>query len=142
MHIFNGPTVILWNTDKHYLLELAEAGYRVPRSKFVDIGQHTHASLTSIITEFSALNPLVLKPAISGSARNTHVIKNPSALTSGDIAFLDHLLTEGTNGDFILQQYEEGISLGEFKVFPHLCERQAYTYHLEDTPGWRIQVSR
>ena len=116
MHIFNDPTVVLWNTDKHYLLELAEAGYRVPRSKFVDIGQHTHASLISIIEQFSDSKPLVLKPAISGSAYNTYLIKNPRALKSDDMAFLDGLLTKGTNGDLILQQYEEGISSGEYSL--------------------------
>lgn len=116
MHIFNDPTVVLWNTDKHYLLELAEAGYRVPRSKFVDIGQHTHASLISVIEQFSDSKPLVLKPAISGSARNTHLIKDPRALKSDDTAFLDGLLTRGTNGDLILQQYEEGISSGEYSL--------------------------
>ena len=116
LHIFNDPMVILWNTDKHYLLELAKAGYRVPRSKFVDIGQYTHASLRSMIEDFSVSKPLVLKPAISGSARNTHLIKNPRALTSNDLAFLDRILTEGTNGDLILQQYEEGISSGEYSL--------------------------
>ncbi|CAF9912413.1 MAG: hypothetical protein ALECFALPRED_008110 [Alectoria fallacina] len=116
VHIFNDPTVVLWNTDKHYLLELAEAGYRVPRSKFVDIGQHTHASLKSVIDEFSDSKPLVLKPAISGSARNTHLIQIPRALTPDNIAFLDRILTEGSNGDLILQQYEEGISSGEYSL--------------------------
>ncbi len=116
VHIFNDPTVVLWNTDKHYLLELADAGYRVPRSKFVDMGQQTQATLVSIIEEFSESGPLVLKPAVSGSARNTHLIKDPGALTSDDIAFLDRNLTEGTNGDLILQQYEEGISSGEYSL--------------------------
>ena len=116
VHIFNDPTVVLWNTDKHYLLEMAEAGYCVSRSKFVDIGQHTRSSLTSIIGDFSESKPLVLKPAISGSARSTHLIKSPKALISDDIAFLDRILTGGTNGDLILQQYEEGISSGEYSL--------------------------
>ena len=116
MHIFNDPTIVLWNTDKHYLLELAEVGYRVPKSKFVDVGQHTHASLASIIKEFSDSKSLVLKPAISGSARNTHMIKDPGALISDDISYLDRVLTDGTNGDLILQQYEEGISSGEYSL--------------------------
>ena len=116
LHIFNDPSIILWNCDKHYLLELAKAGYRVPRSEFVDISQHTHGSLTSIIEDFSESKPLVLKPAISGSARNTHLIKDPHNLTSDDRAFLDRILAEGTNGDLILQQFEEGISSGEYSL--------------------------
>lgn len=116
LHILNDPSIILWNCDKHYLLELAEAGYRVPRSKFVDVGQHTQASLISIIEEFSESKALVLKPAISGSARNTHLIKDSKHLTPKDRAFLDHLLAEGTNGDLILQEFEEGISSGEYSL--------------------------
>ena len=116
VHIFNDPAIVLWNTDKHYLLEFDKAGYRVPRSEFVDTGQHTHASLISNIREFSGSNPLVLKPAISGPARNTHLIQNPRALTSDDLAFLGRIVAEGTNGDLILQQYEEGISSGEYSL--------------------------
>ena len=116
VHIFNDPAIVIWNTDKHYLLELDKAGYRVPRSSFVDMGEHTHASLLSNIREFSGSKPLVLKPAISGSARNTHLIRNTRALTSEDLAFLDRIVAEGTNGDLILQQYEEGISSGEYSL--------------------------
>ena len=116
LHVFNDPSIVLWNTDKHYLQELAEAGYCVSRSKFIDVGQQTYASLTSIIEDFSGSRSLVLKPAISGSARNTHLVKNPRALSSDDKAFLDHVLTDGTNGDLILQEYEEEISSGEYSL--------------------------
>ena len=61
----------------------------------------------------SESKPLVLKPAISGAARNTHLINNPGNFTSDDMAFLDHTLIERANGALILQQYEEGISSGE-----------------------------
>lgn len=98
LHIFNDPRIILWNLDKHHLLELAKAGYRVPRSEFVDTGQHTRASLTSTIEEFSESKSLVLKPAISEAARNTHLINNPVSFTSDDMAFLDHILIESANG--------------------------------------------
>ena len=116
LHIFNDPTIVLWNTDKNYLLELAEAGFRVPRSKFVQVDQHTYESLTSSIEDFAESKPLVLKPSISGSARNTHLIKDTKALTSDDKAFLDGILTGGTNGDLILQQFEEEISSGEYSL--------------------------
>ncbi|KAK4695063.1 hypothetical protein P7C71_g2614, partial [Lecanoromycetidae sp. Uapishka_2] len=116
LHIFNDPSIVLWNTDKHYLLELAQEGFRVPTSKFVDVGQHTHASLKSIIEEFANLGPLVLKPAISGSARNTHLIEDPRTLKPDDIAFLDRVLTGVTDSDLILQQYQEGISSGEYSL--------------------------
>ena len=116
LHIFNDPAIVLWNTDKHYLLEMAEAGFRVPRSKFVQVGQHSHESLTSSIQEFAESKSLVLKPAVSGSARNTHLIKDTKVLTSDDVAFLDRILAQGTNGDLIMQQYEEGISSGEYSL--------------------------
>lgn len=117
IHIFNDPQIVLWNTDKHYLLELAEKGFRVPRSKFVDVGQHSQSSLQIVIKGFSKTASLILKPAISGSARNTHLIKAPKALTSNDLAFLDHVLTDGTNGDLTLQEYIENISAGEYPSY-------------------------
>lgn len=131
LHIFNDPAIVLWNTDKHYLLELAESGCRVPRSKFVSVAQHTRASLISIIEEFSESKPLVLKPAMTGSARNTHLVKTPRALQADDIAFLDHVLTEGTNSDLILQQYEEGISSGEY---PLIFVNSKHTHTILKTP--------
>ena len=114
LHIINDPKIVLWNSDKHYLLDLARAGYQVPETTFVDVDQLSRKKLLDIIAKSSG--PLVLKPAISGSARNCHLIKVPKSLTADDLGFIDRILVNGTHGDLILQQYEPGITSGEWSL--------------------------
>ena len=114
LHVFNDPEVILWNADKHYLLDLADAGFRVPKTRFVDVDKLSRESFMFVIGQCS--DPLVLKPAISGSARNTYLIKDPKTLTRDDIAFVDRVIAEGTHGDLILQEYQPGITYGEYSL--------------------------
>lgn len=113
IHIFNDLRIVLWNMDKHYLQDLAEVGFANPRTEFIDLRKQTKNSLTSTLSSFSKSHPLVLKLAISGSANMTHSIKTPEPLTSEDSSFLDLVLTEGTSGDLIIQEYAENISQGE-----------------------------
>ena len=115
--IINDPNTVLWNCDKHYLLELADAGFSVPRSKFVDTKALTRASLISLIQVFSEVgSAVVLKPAVSGSARGAHLITNPKDLKSEDIAFVERVVEKGVNGDLILQEYEPAIEKGEYSL--------------------------
>ena len=62
-HIFNDPRVVLWNADKHYLADLAKAGFRLPHTEYLDVDQVSRKSLLSTISNWSC--PLVLKPSIS-----------------------------------------------------------------------------
>ena len=115
LHIFNDPAIILWNTDKHYLLDLASAGFCVPKTSFLNVEQLSRGALISRIAEWKN-TAVVLKPAISGSARNTHLIKNPQILTPENHAFLEHVLINGMHGDLIMQGYEAGITAGEYSL--------------------------
>ncbi|KAL2051647.1 hypothetical protein ABVK25_008061 [Lepraria finkii] len=116
IHIFNDPRIVLWNMDKHYLQDLAGAGFAIPRTEFIDLRKQTKNSLISTLSSFSESHPLVLKPAISSSAKMTHSIKTLESLTSEDSSFLDLVLTEGTSGDLIIQEYAENISQGEYSL--------------------------
>ena len=116
-HIINDPGTVLWNCDKHYLLELADAGFPVSRSKFVDAKGLNHASLISLVQVFSEVGrAVVLKPAVSGSAHGTHLITNPQDLSSEDMAFVERVVERGVNGDLILQEYERAIEKGEYSL--------------------------
>lgn len=115
-HIINDPTTVLWNCDKHYLLELADAGFLVSRSKFVDAKGLTRASLISLVQAFSVGRAVVLKPAVSGSAHETHLITNPQDMSFEDIAFVEEVVESGVNGDLILQAYEHAIENGEYSL--------------------------
>lgn len=115
LHIFNDPAIILWNIDKHYLHDLTSAGFRVPRTTFLDVSQLSRRALLSRIAEWKN-TAVVLKPAISGSARNTHLIKKPQMLTVENHAFIERVLIDGTHGDLIVQEYEPGITAGEYSL--------------------------
>lgn len=116
LNIFNDPATVLWNCDKHYLLELAAAGFLISRSKFLDSNTLTYASLSSTIRDFSDTTALILKPAISGSAHGTHLIRDPQDLSTEDQVFINSVVTHGVHGDLILQDFEESISAGEYSL--------------------------
>jgi O-ureido-D-serine cyclo-ligase len=76
--LFNPPEVVRWNTDKHYLRELAAAGVPVVPTRFVEPG----ASASSALEEFLATGRVdagtpvefaefVIKPSIGAGSRDT-----------------------------------------------------------------------
>ena len=116
LKIFNDPATVLWNCDKHYLLELAAAGFTISRSKFIESSTLTYASLCSTIRDFSDTTAVILKPAVSGSARGTHLVRDPRDLSAEDEVFIDSVVTHGVRGNLILQDFEESISAGEYSL--------------------------
>ena len=116
LNIFNDPATVLWNCDKHYLLELAAAGFVISRSKFVDSSTLTSASLSSTIRGFSDTTAVILKPAVSGSAHGTHLIRDPQNFSTEDEVFIDSVAAHRVNSDLILQDFEESISCGEYSL--------------------------
>lgn len=65
----NAPAVVRWNTDKHYLAELAGLGVATVASVFVEPGDEAAAALTS----FRARHPspeYVVKPAVGAGSRD------------------------------------------------------------------------
>jgi O-ureido-D-serine cyclo-ligase len=70
----NAESVLRWNTDKHYLTELARRGVPVVRTHWVEHGG-------PITIPFDG--PVVLKPAVSAGARDTarYAAGDPEAVT-------------------------------------------------------------
>ena len=67
--LVNPESVVRWNTDKHYLRDLAQAGAPVVASRFVEPGEDAGGALE----EFLAAEPgpeLVVKPAVGAGARD------------------------------------------------------------------------
>ena len=116
IHIFNDPAVLLWNADKHYLLELAGAGIRVPKSQIINLSKASRQTLISLIEEFSRSRALVLKPAMGGSSYMTNLVEDSRTFTAKDPNYMDRLLAEVTKGDLIIQEYEDSISSGEYSL--------------------------
>jgi len=68
--IFINPIeTILWNIDKHYLLDLKEKGVNIPETIFIESGDKR--DLKEIINQ-SGWADCILKPCISGAARHTY----------------------------------------------------------------------
>jgi len=69
-HVLNPLQLVRWNTDKHYLAELAAAGAAVVPSTFIEPGADPAVALR----KFVDLHPqaeLVVKPAIGAGSRDT-----------------------------------------------------------------------
>jgi glutathione synthase/RimK-type ligase-like ATP-grasp enzyme len=121
MRVANDPHIILWNTDKEYLDDLKSAGFAVPKTEFVRdlsafrstevLAQHLTAVAQGITT-----GPVILKPSISGSSKQTYRIDDPSNLSHADHDFLGDVLHNGIDGALIAQEFEPAIANGEYSL--------------------------
>ncbi len=67
--LLNSARIILWNIDKHYLLDLKLKGIHIAKSHFIKIGETD--TLQEIHNKLM-WDETVLKPCISGGARHTY----------------------------------------------------------------------
>lgn len=69
VRLFNPPTLVRWNWDKHYLAELESKGVNVVQSHYLEPG-----SSIDLAEELAARpdRELIIKPCISGGARHTY----------------------------------------------------------------------
>jgi O-ureido-D-serine cyclo-ligase len=77
--LLNPPGVVRWNTDKHYLVHLAQAGVPVVPTRFVEPGADAGAELAAFLGGGSgsctvggtpACDEFVVKPAIGAGSRD------------------------------------------------------------------------
>ncbi len=77
--LVNPPDVVRWNTDKHYLVDLALAGVPVVPSRFVEPGEDVAAALAgflaggagSLSAGYAApFDEFVVKPAVGAGSRD------------------------------------------------------------------------
>jgi len=64
----NHPDLIRWNSDKHYLLDIAWAGLNIVPTYIIE--QNESFDLKQLFEKFET-NELIIKPCISGGAMNT-----------------------------------------------------------------------
>ncbi len=83
--LFNPAAVVAWNTDKHYLQELADAGLPVVPTVFVEPGADASTWLPS--GDFS---DVVVKPAVSCGSRDTvrYALHEPVDVAEAHVARL------------------------------------------------------
>jgi hypothetical protein len=68
--VLNPPAVVRWNTDKHYLRELARAAVPVVPSTFVEPGESAERALDSFLARHDCPE-FVVKPTVSANSRDT-----------------------------------------------------------------------
>ncbi|HWW79442.1 MAG TPA: hypothetical protein VNY82_07580, partial [Steroidobacteraceae bacterium] len=70
--LLNPPSVVRWNTDKHYLGELARAAVPVPvvPSTFVEPGESAERALDSFLGRHDCPE-FVVKPSVGANSRDT-----------------------------------------------------------------------
>ncbi len=105
--VFNDMDTILWNSDKKYLLDVQKKGFHIVPTFFIDKGQAS--DLDGCFQQFHT-DYLVIKPTVSGGAKNTLKLEknNWRAHKPAIDSFLE-------SEDFMVQPFiEEIASVGEF----------------------------
>lgn len=98
----NSIEIINWNIDKHYMIELKDAGINIPPTIFIEPGDNR--SLREI-SEESGWKEFILKPAISGGAWHTYRITK-EAINEHEEIFKELIKTKS----MLLQQYQQSIT--------------------------------
>jgi len=77
--LLNPPAVVRWNTDKHYLVDLARAGVPVVPTRFVEPGDDADATFDAFLASGASsltvgepceFSEFVVKPAIGAGSRD------------------------------------------------------------------------
>jgi glutathione synthase/RimK-type ligase-like ATP-grasp enzyme len=102
--LVNPEGVVRWNTDKHYLLELARAGAPVVASRFVEPGEDAARALDEFLGGEPATQ-LVVKPAVGAGSRDAR--RHAREARTAASAHIGALLAAGRS--VLLQPYLERV---------------------------------
>ena len=139
--MINSTETIEWNIDKHYLLDLQEHQIPIPNSEFIKRGSSIDLSL---LMQKKNWNEIVVKPTISGAAKNTYRLKKKEIIQFGPI--WEKLIYKE---DFIVQEFQNNvISEGEVAMiviggkFTHAVLKKAKEgdFRVQDDFGGSIAI--
>jgi hypothetical protein len=102
--LLNPPAVLRWNTDKHYLRDLARSGVPVVPTRFVEPGEQAARALDGFLREERATE-WVVKPAVGAGARDAARYSRDQARLAGQ--HVERLL--GAGRSVMLQPYLDQI---------------------------------
>lgn len=137
----NSIDCILWNLDKHYLLDLSQKGINIPRTRIVEKGDKR--DLKSHFKSFGERR-VVLKPTIAGAARHTYVIDD-STLADLSTTFESLIKKE----DMMIQSFMTSIpNEGEYSIivingqYSHAVLKKAKSgdFRVQDDFGGTVQA--
>jgi glutathione synthase/RimK-type ligase-like ATP-grasp enzyme len=107
--VWNPPSLVRWNLDKRYLIDLERAGLSVVPTRVLAAGHE--GELPDLVREVGGLRA-VLKPAVSASAYNTHLVTPADAPEM--VAVLERT---ADRRDWLVQAFVEAIqSAGEWPL--------------------------
>ena len=139
--MINSTETIEWNIDKHYLLDLQEHQIPIPNSEFIKRGSSIDLLL---LMQKKNWNEIVVKPTISGAAKNTYRLKKEEIIQFGPK--WEKLIYEE---DFIVQEFQNNvISEGEVAMiviggkFTHAVLKKAKEgdFRVQDDFGGSIAI--
>ena len=102
--LLNPPDIVRWNTDKHYLGELAGRGIAIVPSAFVEPGEDAAGALTRFIDAHGGRDPafeFVVKPCVGAGSRDAQ--RHGADATDAALMHLQALLDAGRSA--LLQPY-------------------------------------
>lgn len=105
--VLNPVSTVLWNSDKHYLLDIEESGLKIVCSYFLEKG--SQINLEDFFDLFNR-DRIIVKPAVSGGSKNTFKVNRDNVKEIND--YLQQLISEEA---FIVQPfYNEIVEQGEW----------------------------
>lgn len=102
--LHNPHPLVEWNTDKHYLSDLAAAGLPVVASLFIEPGEPPRPAIERFVAEQSCAE-FVIKPAVGAGSRGARRLGRGQIERAG--AHADTLLAAGRG--VLLQPYIEAV---------------------------------
>jgi glutathione synthase/RimK-type ligase-like ATP-grasp enzyme len=107
--LINSYEQIKWNLDKHYLQDLKNWSLPIPKSVFIN--KMSGTKLKDIATNMK-WNHIVVKPTVSGAAKNTFQLKDQEIEN-----FQTKWISLTNEEDFIVQEFQKNIiKSGEIAV--------------------------
>lgn len=102
--LLNSPAVVRWNTDKHYLGELARARAPVVPTAFLEPGEDPDRGIRDFLTRDNCAE-FVVKPCVSAGSRDTE--RHGRAQVEAAVAQARALLAAGRS--VLLQPYLDSV---------------------------------
>jgi glutathione synthase/RimK-type ligase-like ATP-grasp enzyme len=107
--VWNAPSLVMWNSHKRYLLDLAQRGVATIQTTIVP---RSHGPDVESIVSAEGWSAFVLKPAVSASGFETHLFRMP--LQDADRALITRV---AQLGDVLVQPFAEEVARnGEYSL--------------------------
>ena len=114
-NLLNPPALVAWNSDKHYLRDLAAAGLPTVPSFFLEPGQ------APVFPPAVAGGEVVVKPAVGAGSIDTARFADHGAAAAGAAVLLDQ------GRSVLVQPYDSRVEAGETALV-FLCGEQSHAF--------------